>query len=182
MSTVLIAIGIIVVVMIAAILIIAASKPATFRIQRATAIEAPPERIFPLINDFQQWRSWSPWEKLDPNLERTYGGPPSGPGATYAWHGNSNVGQGRMEILEATPNAKIVVELDFIKPFAAQNTVDFTLEPRTDATYVTWTMVGPNLFMGKVMSIFMDMDKMVGGQFEQGLLNLKTIAEKPAIH
>jgi hypothetical protein len=169
---------VIVVIAIAAVLAYAATRPDTFRIQRAIDIKAPPSPIFALINDFQQWRGWSPWEKVDPDLKRTYAGPPSGRGAVYEWQGNRNVGQGRMEIVESTAPSKILIKLDFLKPFEAHNTAEFTLTPKGDTTNVSWAMHGPNLFIGKVMSVFMSMDKMVGTQFEQGLANMKATAEK----
>jgi len=180
MTNILLAIGVIVAVLIAAVLIMATTKPDTFRIERATTIKASPERIFPLINDFREWRAWSPWEGIDPDLKRTYSGAASGRGAAYAWQGNRNVGVGRMEIVESSPPSRVVIKLDFLKPFEAHNTAEFTLEPHGEATRVVWAMHGPNLFVGKVMSTFMSMDKMVGAQFEQGLTKMKAVAEGPA--
>jgi uncharacterized protein YndB with AHSA1/START domain len=167
----------ILVVAVGALLAYAATKPNTFRIERSLAIKAPPERIFPLINDFRHWRSWSPWENIDPELKREYGGAPSGRGAAYAWVGNKNVGQGRMEIVASVPPSKIVIMLDFLKPFEAHNTAEFTLAPAGEMTNVTWAMNGPNLFIGKLISVFMSMDKMVGKPFEQGLAKLKSLTE-----
>jgi hypothetical protein len=161
----------------AAVLIFAATRPNTFRVQRATSIKAPPEKIFPLINDFQSWRAWSPWENLDPALTRSYSGPKSGKGAVYAWEGNKEVGHGRMEIAEASPS-KIVVKLDFLKPFEAHNIAEYTLERQGDATNVTWAMHGPSPYFAKLMGVFCSMDSMVGQKFEEGLANLKRIAEK----
>lgn len=171
------AIALVVVLLIAAVLIFAATRPDTFRVQRATSIKAPPEKIFPLINDFQSWRAWSPWENLDPALKRSYSGPKSGKGAVYAWEGNNDVGHGRMEIAEASPS-KIVLKLDFVKPFEAHNIAEYTLERQGDATNVTWAMHGPSPYFAKLMGVFCSMDSMVGQKFEEGLANLKSIAEK----
>lgn len=130
-------IAIVVVVLIAALLIFAATKPDTFRVQRAASIKAPPEKIFALINDFRRWVAWSPWEKKDPTMKRTFGATTSGKGAVYAWEGNKDVGQGRIEIAESVPPSKVAIKLDFVKPFEARNIVEFTLEPKGDATNVT---------------------------------------------
>ncbi len=165
------------VVAVAALLIIAALKPGAFRIQRSAIIKAPPDKIYPHINDFHNWGSWSPWEKLDPALKRTYSGAASGRGAVYEWEGNKQVGKGRMEIIQATPSSKIEIKLDFLKPFEAHNTAEFSLEPQGDATNVSWAMHGRQPFLIKVMSLFFSMDKMVGKDFEAGLANLKTITE-----
>jgi uncharacterized protein YndB with AHSA1/START domain len=143
-----------------------------------TRIPAPPEKVFGYLNDFRQWRAWSPWENLDPNLQRTYSGADSGVGAKYAWEGNKNVGAGSMEIVESNAPSKISLKLDFSRPFEAHNMTDFTFEPVGNGTKLTWDMHGPNQCMGKVMSVFMDMDKMVGKDFETGLANLKAAAEK----
>jgi uncharacterized protein YndB with AHSA1/START domain len=168
----------IVVVLIVAVLVFAATKPDTFRVQRATSINAPPEKIFALINDLQSWGAWSPWEKMDPAMKRTYSGATSGKGAVYEWEGNHEVGKGRMEITDTSPPSKVVIKLDFIKPFEAHNIAEFTLEAKGDSTNVTWAMHGPNPYIAKVIHIFFSMDSMVGKQFETGLANLKTIAEK----
>ena len=167
-----------IVVAIVALLIFAATKPDTFRLQRSASIKAPPERIFPLINDFRSWGSWSPWEKMDPNLKRTYSGPANGAGAVYEWEGNKKVGKGRMEITQASPPSKVAIKLDFLKPFEAHNTAEFTLEPDGDGTNVTWAMIGQQPFLFKVMTVFMNMDKMIGKDFEAGLANLKAQTEK----
>ena len=163
---------------VAAILVLAAMKPDTFRVVRSTTVKAPPEKIFPLIADFRAWSAWSPWEKMDPALKRSYSGPGSGQGAVYAWEGNSKVGKGRMEIIDAPPPSRVAIKLDFLKPFEAHNTAEFTLTPRGSTTDVTWAMHGPNLFIGKVMSLFVSMDRMVGKDFETGLANLKAEAER----
>lgn len=163
---------------IAAVLIYAASKPDTFRVERTVSIKAPPEKIFALLNDYHNWPSWSPYERLDPAMTRTYSGAASGKGSIYAWEGNSNIGKGRMEILESTTPSKLGIKLDFLKPFEAHNIADFTLAPRGDHTDVTWAMHGPLPYTAKVMHTFINMDKMVGGQFAEGLANLKAVAEK----
>ncbi len=152
--------------------------PGTFRYERRAMINAAPDKIFPLINDFHAWQTWSPWEKLDPGQKRTYSGAPAGPGAVYAWEGNNKVGEGRMEILETTPSNRVLVKLDFLKPFKAQNFTEFSLEPAGAATNVTWTMYGPNPFMSKVLGLMMNMEKMIGKDFEAGLANMKAAAEK----
>jgi len=166
------------VVLVVAFLAFAATKPDTFRVQRATSIKAPPEKIFAFINDFHIWGAWSPYEKLDPAMKRTYSGATNGKAAVYQWEGNSDVGAGRMEITESSPPSRVGIKLDFTKPFQSHNFAEFTLEPRGDSTKVTWAMHGPNLFVGKVMGIFFNMDNMIGKDFETGLANLGAIAEK----
>jgi uncharacterized protein YndB with AHSA1/START domain len=168
----------IVAVLIAAVLVLAMTKPDTFRVVRSVNIKAPPEKIFPLINDFKNWDAWSPYEKKDPAMKRTYSGAASGKGAMYGWDGNKNVGQGSMEITESSPPKSIRLNLDFVKPFEGHNVVDFTLEPQGDSTNVTWDMHGPAPLISKVMQVFINMDKMVGADFEVGLANLKAVAEK----
>ncbi|CAN7630205.1 SRPBCC family protein [Aminobacter aminovorans] len=160
------------------ILAIAATKPATFSIQRTTDIDAAPDTIFPLINDFHNWRDWSPWEALDPDLKRKMGGAESGRGAVYEWDGNKKVGNGRMEITEAVAPNKVVIKLDFLKPFEAHNVARFTMEPRGGKTRLNWEMTGPSPFMSKVMQVFMNFDTMVGKDFEKGLASIKAIAER----
>lgn len=162
---------------LAALLAYAATKPDTFRIERTTRIEAPPEKIFALINDFQNWTAWSPFEMKDPDMKRIYTGAPIGKGAVYEWHGNGDIGAGRMEIVEAVPPSRIKMKLDFFTPMQAHNMAEFHMERDGDMTDVTWAMYGPQPFVGKVMSSVMDMDKMVGSEFEAGLANLKSISE-----
>jgi uncharacterized protein YndB with AHSA1/START domain len=171
-------IAIAVIVLIAAVLIFAATKPDTFRVQRAASIKAPPEKIFALINDFHRWDAWSPWEKKDPAMKRTFGAATSGKGAVYAWEGNKDVGQGSMEIAESVSPSKITLKLDFVKPFETHNMVEFTLEPKGDTTNVTWAMQGNTPYFGKILHVFINMDGMVGKDFETGLSNLKAAAEK----
>ncbi len=162
--------------LIVVILIFAATRPDSFQVSRSTSIKAPPEKIFPLINDFHAWPQWSPWEKLEPTMARTHSGAASGKGAVYAWDGKK-VGTGRMEITDATAPSRIVIKLDFLKPFEAHNTTLYTIDRKGEATNVTWTMSGNNSFMSKLMQVFMSMDKMVGKDFEAGLANMKAVAE-----
>lgn len=171
-------IAIIVVVAVAVILIYAATRPDSFRIERSISIKTPPEKIFPLINGFRQWEAWSPWEKVDPAVKRSYSGADSGKGAVYAWQGNKDIGQGRMEIIESTPSSNVVIKIDFLKPFEAHNTIEFRLERQGDAVKVTQAMYGPSPFLSKLMGLFCSMDKMVGKKFEEGLTSLKSIVEK----
>ena len=172
-------IAVVIAIAVAIVLILAATKPDTFSVRRAAVVKAPPEKIFSLINDFHQWGSWSPWEGKDPAMKRTYSGAASGKGAVYAWEGNKNVGTGRMEILDASSPSKIVIKLDFLKPFEAHNTAEFTMSTQGDAatTNVNWVMHGPAPFMSKVMQVFMNIDRMVGKDFEAGLSNLKRVTE-----
>jgi len=171
-------IGILIVVAIVAFLGFAATKPDTFRVERSATIKAPPEKIFPLIQDFHNWGTWSPYEKRDPDMKRTYGGPDSGKGSMYAWDGNSKVGAGRMEILDASAPSKVAIKLDFIKPFEGHNTAEFTMVPQGDSTNVTWAMYGPNPYVAKAMQTVFDMDEIIGNDFSAGLANLKAAAEK----
>lgn len=171
-------IAMIVVFALVVVLGYAATRPDMFVVERSITINAPPEKIYPLIDDFHNWGAWSPYEQLDPAMKRTLSGAGSGKGAIYAWDGNDNAGTGRMEITDAKPSTKVSIQLDFTKPFAAHNTVDFTLEPSGGATNVTWAMHGTNAYIAKLMGLFMNMDRMVGGQFETGLAALKSAAEK----
>ena len=180
------AIAIIVVVLLAGILIFAATRPDTFRVQRSTSIKAPPEKIFPLINDLQRWGAWSPYEKRDPAMKRTFGATTAGKGAVYEWDGNKSVGKGRMEITDTAPPSTIVIKLDFIAPFEGHNVAEFTMDPKVDPkggatggdTNVSWAMRGPAPFVSKVMQVFLNLDRMIGKDFEEGLGNLKALAEK----
>lgn len=163
---------------VAAVLLYAATKPDRFRIERSALIKAPPERIFGQVQDLKAWTAWSPWEKIDPALKRTYSGPQSGKGAAYAWEGNKDVGSGRMEIVEAAAPSKIVIKLDFLAPFEAHNVAEFTFAPGEQGTTVRWAMHGPSPYLSKLLDLVFNMDRMVGGQFETGLANLKAITEK----
>ena len=173
-------IAVVLTVAAAIVLVLALNKPDKFSVQRAAVVRAQPEQIFPLINDFHRWGSWSPYETKDPAMQRSFTGAASGKGAVYNWNGNKNVGSGRMEIIEASPS-QIVIKLDFFTPFEGHNTAEFTLLPQgnaTDlATNVTWRMYGPAPFMSKIMQVFINLDSMVGKDFEVGLANLKRLTE-----
>lgn len=171
-------IAIVVFVALAVIVILAATKPDTFRVERSASIKAPPEKIFPLLNDFHRWGEWSPWEKRDPAMKRTHSGAQSGKGAVYEWDGNKDVGKGRMEIIESNPPSRVAIKLDFIEPFEGHNTATFTLRPEGGSTTVTWVMDGPANFLSKLMQVFMNFDSMIGKDFEEGLANMKAAAER----
>src|SRR6195256_4374875 len=175
-------IAVVLAIVIAIVLILAATKPNTFSVRRATTVKAPPERIFALIKDFHQWGSWSPYETKDPAMKRSFSGAADGEGAVYGWEGNKNVGSGRMEVLDTSMPSKIVIKLDFFTPFEGHNTAEFTMLPQGDATNaatnVTWLMHGPAPFMSKLMQIFINLDNMIGRDFEVGLANLKRLTEK----
>jgi hypothetical protein len=171
-------VAVVLAIAIAVVLIFAATKPDSFSVTRAIDITAPAERIFPLINDFHRWVAWSPWENKDPAMQRSFAGAASGKGAVYGWDGNKNVGSGRMEILEASAPSKILIKLDFLKPFEAHNTAEFTMLPQSAGTRLNWVMRGPAPFMSKLMQVFMNLDQMIGKDFEIGLANLKKLAEQ----
>jgi carbon monoxide dehydrogenase subunit G len=171
-------IAIVIVLAILAILAYAATRPNDMRVERKISIKAAPEKIFPYINDFHQWAVWSPYEKIDPSMQRTHSGPQSGVGAVYGWSGTGKAGVGRMEITSTTPASQINIKLDFEKPFAGHFTTLYTFVPQGDNTEVTWAMFGPAAYISKVMGIFFNMDNMIGRDFETGLANLKTVAEK----
>lgn len=165
-------------VLIIGVLLFAASKPNTFRIERTGQINAPPEKVFPLIDDFHNWTQWSPWENADPSLQRTYSGAPRGVGAVYDWQGNDKVGVGRMTITDSAAPSKVILRLEFIKPFAAVNTTEFTVTPSGAGSNVLWVMHGPSSFMHKLMGTIFNMNDMLAKQFDAGLANMKTAAEK----
>ncbi|WP_158885500.1 SRPBCC family protein [Rhodanobacter sp. L36] len=171
-------IAILVVIAIVAVLAVAATRPDAFRVERSITIKAPPERIFARIDDFHQWASWSPYEKMDPAMRRSFSGSTSGNGATYAWDGNSKAGAGRMEIVQSSSPSKIVIKLDFTRPIEGHNLAEFTLQPQGEMTTVTWSMHGPSPYVAKLMGIFFNMDHMIGKDFEVGLANLKAVSEK----
>jgi uncharacterized protein YndB with AHSA1/START domain len=162
-------------VLVAILIAVVASRPKDFTITRRATISAPPAVVFPHFNDFHNWRAWSPWERMDPNLERTYDGPTAGEGAKYAWRGNKQVGEGRMTITESRPNELIRLKLEFLKPFKATNMTEFAFRPEGQGTHVTWSMHGERNFMFKAMCMLMDMDNMVGKDFERGLANLQSV-------
>ncbi|MBZ4376972.1 SRPBCC family protein [Corallococcus interemptor] len=157
-----------------------ATRPDTFTVTRSATVPGSPDIAFGLVNDFHQWNQWSPWEGLDPDMKRTFGGAESGVGATYAWTGNDDVGQGQMTIEEASVNASIRVKLEFIKPFASTSITTFAFKPADTGTTVNWTMTGDHNFISKAMCLFMDMDQVVGKDFEKGLASLKTAAQAEA--
>ena len=173
LTKILIALAVILVIL----LIVIAVQPADFRVARSTTISAPPAVVFEQVNDLHKWDAWSPWAKLDPNMKLRYEGAPSGTGASYAWIGNHEVGEGRMTITESRPTDLIGIKLEFVKPFACTNAVEFTFKPEGSNTNVTWAMSGENNFMGKAMGLFMNMDKMCGGMFEKGLASMKSVVE-----
>ena len=166
------------VVMVGAVLGFAATRPDSLHVQRVTIIKAPPEKIFPLINDFHRWSSWSPYENVDPGMKRAYTGAPNGTGAVYEWEGNMQIGQGRMEITDASHPSSVTIQLDFIKPLEGHDIARFTLVPEGASTNVTWTMDGPSPYVGKLIGVFVNMDAMIGNQFDTGLARLKAIAEE----
>jgi hypothetical protein len=157
-----------------------ATRPDEFRVERSATIAAPASAVYPQIADFRAWEAWSPWEKLDPAMKREFGGAAGEPGSTYSWVGNSDVGSGKMTLVEAAPSSKVGIRLEFIEPFASTSTTTFALAPEGDGTRVTWTMDGRHNFVSKAMCVFMDMDKMVGGDFEKGLASLKSVGEAAA--
>jgi uncharacterized protein YndB with AHSA1/START domain len=164
---------------IVAVLGYAATRPDSFRLERSVLIKAPPEKVFALVNDFQQWSLWSPWDEKDPKMKRTMGSPSQGTGATYSWEGNKDVGTGRMEIKESLPSSKVSIQLNFLKPFEAQNLSEFRFLPKNGLTEVRWAMSGPQPFIAKLMGVFFSMENMVGPDFDRGLSNMKFVAEKP---
>jgi uncharacterized protein YndB with AHSA1/START domain len=173
---------IVVVALIAVVLAVAATRPSRFHIERSASIAAPPEVVFPLINDFHAWAQWSPYEKLDPAMTREFSGSPAGTGAAYAWSGNDEVGAGTMRITESQSPALVKIALEFLKPFQASNVATFNVQPEGAGSRVTWAMDGANPFGMKLASLFMDMDQMIGKDFEVGLVNLGALAQARAAH
>jgi uncharacterized protein YndB with AHSA1/START domain len=160
------------------VLILAVMQPGQFRVERSVNINAPAEKIFPYLDDLRQQRLWSPWDQKDPNMKRTYSGAERGVGAVYEWDGNNQIGAGRQEITGVTPHSKIDVKMDFLRPMQANNRVEFLLRPEAGGTNVTWAIFGPMPLLHRAMSLFMSFDKMIGNEFEKGLLQLKQLAEK----
>ncbi|WP_295995696.1 SRPBCC family protein [Rugamonas sp.] len=169
-----------VVVLVLLVLAYAATRPDSYRVQRSVAIKAPPAAVMALISDFHQWPLWSPWEKLDPAMTRTYGGAPRDMGAVYSWSGNDKVGAGRMEITGMNAASNVTIKLDFLRPFESHNVTEFVLAPDGETTTVTWAMYGPSSYLTKLMSLVASMDSMIGGDFERGLARLKAAAEQGA--
>jgi uncharacterized protein YndB with AHSA1/START domain len=170
-------IAIVVVVAVAGVLLFAATRPDTFRVQRSTSIKAPPEKIYPLINDLRRFNTWNPYEKKDPNLKGSYSGAASGKGAVYTFHGNKNVGKGSVEITDTAPPHKVSMRLTMVEPIEARNNIEFILEPNGEGTRVTWAMHGHSSYFAKIIHLVFNMDRMVGGDFEAGLANLKAAVE-----
>jgi len=173
LTKILIALAVIGVVLV----IVVATRPSEFRVARTATIAAPAPAVFAHVNDFHKWEAWNPWAKLDPAMKQTYEGAPAGIGAIYTWAGNHEVGEGRMTLTESRPNDLIRIRLEFLKPFKATNVGEFTFRPEGNQTAVTWSMTGQNNFMAKALHLFMNMDRMVGGQFEKGLAQMKSVVE-----
>lgn len=167
-------------VVVGLFLIVVAMQPAEFRITRLAKMSSEPTRVFEQVNDFHKWEAWSPWAKLDPNAKATFEGPDSGEGAKFSWAGNDKVGEGTQTIVESKPDERIRIRLDFEKPMKDTSEAEFTFKPEGEQTVVTWSMYGKKNFVSKAFCMFMDMDKMIGSEFEKGLASLKTIVEKPA--
>lgn len=169
------------VLLVAILVVVISMQPSNFKITRSITINAKPEAAFALVNDFKQWHKWSPWEKLDPDMKKTYEGPASGTGAIYRWEGNNDVGRGDITITESKSAELVAMSLHFIEPWEATNKTEITFQPEgQQQTKVTWTMSGENTFMGKAMGLFINMDKMIGGDFDRGLEKMKEVAEAPA--
>lgn len=170
----------VVLVILAGLFAYVATRPEAYRITRARAIAVPPEVAFAQVADFHRWEAWSPWGKLDPAMKTTYAGPPGQVGSSYAWTGNDKVGAGRMTIVDEKPGQRVYIRLEFLKPFKSVSTTTFSFLPSAEGTQATWTMEGKNDLMGKAMSAFVDMDKMIGGDFDRGLDQLKAVCEAQA--
>ncbi len=164
-------------VIVVGFLVVVAMQPSEFHVTRTATISAPPAAVFAQVNDLHRWEAWSPWGKLDPAMKETFAGAPAGTGASYTWSGNNEVGEGRMTITESRPSELIQLQLEFVRPFASTCTVEFTFKPEGDQTAVAWSMAGKNNFIAKAVGLFMNCDKMVGGQFEQGLAQMKSVVE-----
>ena len=167
-------------VLVVLLVVVVALQPSEFRITRTTTVAAPASALFAQVNEFHKWEGWSPWAKLDPAVRNTFEGAPAGAGAVFAWAGNSKVGEGRMTIVESRPNELVRIKLEFLKPFAATNTAEFTFKPEGDRTAVTWSMFGRNNFVGKAVCLVMNMEKTLGGEFDKGLAAMKSVAEAAA--
>jgi len=168
------------VIIIFGLVAVVATRPAQFHVARTTTIAAPAPVVFAQVNDFHKWEAWNPWAKLDPAVKQAYEGAPAGTGAIYTWSGNSEVGAGRMTIVESHPSDLIRINLEFLKPIAGTSTAEFTFKPEGDGTAVTWSMDGTNGFLAKAIGLVFNMDRMIGGQFEKGLADMKTVAEAAA--
>jgi uncharacterized protein YndB with AHSA1/START domain len=167
-------------VVLAVFAVFVATRPDSYRVSRSRTIGAPPLTVYPLVADFHQWEKWSPWAKLDPAMKTTFSGPVAAAGSSYAWSGNDKVGEGRMTIVEARPGERLRLQLEFIKPFASTSSTEFGFAAKAGGTETVWTMEGHNNFVGKAFSVFVNMDKMIGNDFEKGLSQLKAVAEAEA--
>jgi hypothetical protein len=164
-------------VLVVGLIVAVAARPGAFHIERSIEMDGPPDGAFAHVNNLQAWSDWSPWDKADPLMKRTFDGPAAGRGARYAWAGNRNVGEGRMTIENSEPPSLVSIKLEFLKPFTATNTTTFTFIPTERGTRVTWSMDGENRFLMKCASLFLNMDKMIGRDFERGLMALKIVSE-----
>lgn len=162
--------------LVALFLAVVSTRPSTFHVERSSMIAASPEVVYDQVANFHNWAAWSPWEKLDPNMQKTFEGPEAGEGASYAWSGNKDVGQGKMTVTGAVPPNKLDIKLEFLAPWKSTNATTFAFDPSGDGTNVTWSMDGTHDFMGKAMSLFMNMDQMIGKDFEKGLGDLNGVA------
>jgi uncharacterized protein YndB with AHSA1/START domain len=169
-----------IVVVCAALTAVVATRPASYRVSRAQTIAAPASTVYAQVADFHQWEKWSPWAKLDPAMKTTFAGPVAAPGSSYAWAGNDKVGEGKMTIVAARPGEMVLIRLEFLKPFASTSSTAFTFASKGSGTETTWTMEGHNNFAGKAFSLFMNMDKMIGSDFEKGLAQLQAVSEAGA--
>ena len=165
------------VVVIVGFVAVVATQPSDFRVGRTATIAAPAPAVFAQVNDFHKWETWNPWAKLDPAMKQAYEGAPAGTGAVYTWSGNEEAGEGRMTLIKSRPSDLIRVQLEFLKPFRGTSVAEFTFKPEGDHTVVTWSMTGQNNFIAKAVHLFMDMDKMIGGNFEKGLAQMKSVVE-----
>jgi uncharacterized protein YndB with AHSA1/START domain len=177
LKKILLALGIIVLLLV----VVIATRPTEYRVMRSATFAAPPAAVFPLINDFHKWDDWSPWAKIDPAMKKTIEGPSSGAGSIYTWSGNNDVGEGRMTILDSQPNDRVRIKLEFIRPFASTAITELTLKPEGSGTTVNWDMAGENNFVSKAFGLFVNMDKMIGADFEKGLAQMKPLAERQAL-
>ncbi|PYN89319.1 MAG: polyketide cyclase [Candidatus Rokuibacteriota bacterium] len=177
---VLIGVAAAVVLAVGVLALIVALQPSEFRIERSATIAAPAPAVFAQVNDFHNWEAWSPWAKLDPTAKSSFAGAPAGQGAAFSWAGNSKVGEGRMTITESRPSELVRIKLEFLKPFEATNTAEFTFRPDGERTAVTWSMYGHNNFIGRAVSLFVNMERTLGGEFEKGLASMKAVAEASA--
>ena len=177
---ILLGVAAVIVLVVGVLALIVATQPSEFRIERTTTIAAPAPAVFAQVNDFHNWQAWSPWATLDPAAKSSFEGAPAGQGAMFAWAGNSKVGEGRMTITESRPSELVRIKLEFVKPFAATNTAEFTFKPAGDRTAVTWSMFGHNNFISRTVFLFVNMDKALGSEFEKGLASMKSAAEASA--